>query len=171
MVVKADPVRDLAILRVVDAPPKLSTVKLAGLDCTRTDPASTAEQAARQERACDEQKKIMADAFLSKTQGLAVQTDCAITHGDSGGPLVNGAGEIVGLNQSISADLATASFHVPLDELRDFTAKYGEAGVAILPDAFCGGGLNPTLEDSTSTASPTHSSRAAAPVCSAATIA
>lgn len=190
VVVKADAVRDMAIVRVIDAPPKLTTVKLAksapqiaekvisvghagigflwaaktcnvasigerqqdasilaGLDCTRSDPASTAEQAARQKKACEDQKKTMADAFLSKTQGLAVQTDCAITHGDSGGPLVNGAGEIVGLNQSISADLATASFHVHLDEIRDFTAKFPEEGVAILPDAYCDGGMNPTLED------------------------
>jgi len=190
VVVKADPVRDLAIVKVKDAPAKLTTVKLArsapqiaekviavghagigflwaaktcnvasigerqqdasilaGLDCSRSDPASTPEVAARQKKSCDEQKKLMADSFLAKTQGLAVQTDCAITHGDSGGPLVNAAGEIVGLNQSISADLATASFHVHLDEIRDFTSSFSEEPVAILPDPYCDGGLNPTLED------------------------
>jgi S1-C subfamily serine protease len=190
VVVKADAVRDLAIVKVLDAPPKLTTVKLAksapqiaekvisvghagigflwaaktcniasigerqqdssilaGLDCTRSDPASSPADAERQKKACDEQKKMMTEAFMAKTQGLAVQTDCAITHGDSGGPLVNAAGEIVGLNQSISADLATASFHVHLDEIREFTAKFGEEGVAILPDPFCDGGMNPTLED------------------------
>jgi S1-C subfamily serine protease len=190
VVVKADSVRDMAIVRVLDPPAKLTTVKLAksapqiaekvisvghagigflwaaktcniasigerqqdssilaGLDCTRSDPASSPADAERQKKACDEQKKMMTEAFLAKTQGLAVQTDCAITHGDSGGPLVNGAGEIVGLNQSISADLATASFHVHLDEIRDFVGKFGEEGVAILPDPFCDGGVNPTLED------------------------
>jgi S1-C subfamily serine protease len=190
VVVKVDPVRDLAIVKVKDAPAKLTTVKLAksapqiaekvmsvghagigflwaaktcnvasvgerqqdasilaGLDCSRSDPASTAEVAARQKKSCDEQKKRMTDTFLATTQGLAVQTDCAITHGDSGGPLVNAAGELVGLNQSISADLATASFHVHLDEIRDFTSSFGEEPIAVLPDPYCDGGLNPTLED------------------------
>jgi S1-C subfamily serine protease len=190
VVVKADPVRDLAIVKVKDGPAKLTTVKLAksapqvaekviavghagigflwaaktcnvasigerqqdasilaGLDCSHSDPASSPEVAARQKKSCEEQKKMMADSFLARTQGLAVQTDCAITHGDSGGPLVNAAGEIVGLNQSISADLATASFHVHLDEIRDFTSSFGEEPIAILPDPYCDGGLNPTLED------------------------
>ena len=190
VVVKADPVRDLAIVRVKEGPAKMTTVKLAksapqiaekvisvghagigflwaaktcnvasigerqqdasvlaGLDCTRVDPAASPDVAQRQKKACDEQKKMMTDSLMSKTQGLAVQTDCAITHGDSGGPLVNAAGEMVGLNQSISADLATASFHVHLDEIRDFATKYGEEGLPILPDPYCDGGLNPTLED------------------------
>lgn len=190
VVVKADAVRDMAILKVKDAPAGLAKVKfaksapqiaekvisighagigfmwaaktcsvasigerqqdasiLAGLDCSRVDPASTPEAAKQQTKACNARKKMMADSFLSKTQGLAIQTDCAITHGDSGGPLVNGAGEVVGLNQSISADLATASFHVHLDEIREFAAKFGDKGVAIMPDPFCDGGFNPTLED------------------------
>jgi S1-C subfamily serine protease len=190
VVVKADAVRDMAIVRVKDPPPKLTAVKLAksapqiaekvisvghagigflwaaktcnvasigerqqdasilaSLDCTRTDPAQSAEEASRVKKSCDERKKQMADAFLAQTQGLAVQTDCAITHGDSGGPLVNAAGEIVGLNQSISADLATASFHVHLDEIREFSTKYGEEGIPLVPDPYCDGGFNPTLED------------------------
>jgi len=189
-VVKVDPVRDLAILKVKEPPPKLTAAKLAksapqiaekvmsighagigflwaaktcnvasigeraqdssiiaGVDCSHPDPALSADQAARQKKSCEEQKKQMTDALSSKTQGLAVQTDCAITHGDSGGPLVNMAGEIVGLNQSISADLATASFHVHLEEVREFASKYGEAGIPVLPDPFCDGGFDPSLED------------------------
>lgn len=189
VVVKADSVRDLALVKVID-PPKLMPVALAksapqiaervmsvghagigflwaakscnvasigerqqdssvlaGLDCSKTDPSKTADEATRQKKACDDQKQRMTEAFNAKTQGLAVQTDCAITHGDSGGPLVNGAGELVGLNQSISADLATASFHVHLDEIRDFLEKHGEEAIAVIPDPFCDGGGNPTLED------------------------
>ena len=190
VVVKADAVRDMAIIRVKDAPAKLTTVKLAksapqiaekvlsvghagigflwaakscnvasigerqqdasilaAFDCTRVDPSQTPENAARAKKSCDDQKKMVSDAFAARTQGVAVQTDCAITHGDSGGPLVNGVGELVGLNQSISADLATASFHVHLDEIREFASKFGDEGVAILPDPLCDGGVNPTLED------------------------
>ncbi len=189
-VVKVDPVRDLAIVKVKEPPPKLVAAKLAksapqiaekvmsighagigflwaaktcnvasigerqqdssiiaGVDCGHPDPALSATQAERQKKACEDQKKQMTDALASKTQGLALQTDCAITHGDSGGPLVNMAGEIVGLNQSISADLATAAFHVHLEELRDFASKYPEVGTPVLPDPYCDGGFEPSLED------------------------
>lgn len=190
VVVKADPVRDLAIVRVTEPPAKLTAVKLAksapqigekvltvghagigflwaakscnvasvgerqqdtsilaGFDCSRSDPTQSAEAAASQKKRCEERKKMVTEAFAAETQGLAVQTDCAITHGDSGGALVNAAGEIVGLNQSLAVDLATASFHVHLDEIREFTQKHGEEGVAILPDPLCDGGVNTTLED------------------------
>ncbi len=190
VVVKADPVRDMAIVRVLNPPPKLTVVKLAksapqigekvltvghagigflwaakscnvasvgerqqdtsilaAFECTRVDPSQPPEAAATNKKACEERKKRVTEAFAAETQGLAVQTDCAITHGDSGGALVNGAGEMVGLNQSLAVDLATASFHVHLDEIRDFTQKHGEEGVAILPDPLCDGGVNTTLED------------------------
>jgi S1-C subfamily serine protease len=189
-VVKDDPVRDIALVRLKDPPANLTSVKLAksapqigekvmsignagigflwaakscsvasvgerqqdtsvlaGFDCTETDPSMTADAAERQRKQCEDMKKQVTDAFTGTAQGLAIQTDCAVTHGDSGGPLVNVAGELVGLNQSIAADMATASFHVHVDELRDFTTKYGEEGVAIVPDPLCEGGLNPHLED------------------------
>jgi S1-C subfamily serine protease len=190
VVVKDDPVRDLAILKLKDPPAKLEPVKLAknapqiadkvmsighagigflwaakscsiasigerqqdtsmlaALDCSRTDPAASVAEAKVQKEHCDEQKKQITEAMASLTQGLALQTDCAITHGDSGGPLVNAAGEIVGLNQSIAADVATVAFHVHLDEIREFTSKYGSEGVALLPDPFCDGGITSSLED------------------------
>ncbi len=121
--------------------------RLAAFDCTDADPALSATEATRYKTGCDEVKKQMSDALAASTQGLAIQTDCAITHGDSGGPLVNAAGEMVGLNQSIAVDVATAGFHVHLDELREFVAKYPAEGVAIVPDPLCDGGSNPTLED------------------------
>ena len=190
VVVKADPVRDLALVKVVDAPANIRSAKLAKnapqvadkvisvghagigflwaakscnvasvgerqqdasmltmLDCSKLDPSQSPEEATRTKKSCEERKKLMADAMLAQTQGLAIQTDCAITHGDSGGPLVNAAGDIVGLNQSISADLATASFHVHVDEIRDFLTKYPEEGIAMVPDPYCDGGLETSLED------------------------
>lgn len=190
VVVKTDVVRDMAILKVKDPPPKLTAIKLAksapqiaervisvghagigflwaaktcniasvgerqqdtsrlaAFDCGNIDPSLSKEEAEKQKARCDESKKMMTEALNASTQGLAIQTDCSITHGDSGGPLVNAIGEMVGLNQSISADLATASFHVHLDEIREFIGKYPDQGVAILPDPFCDGGWNTTLED------------------------
>jgi S1-C subfamily serine protease len=123
------------------------TSRLAAYNCDNPDPALSPSEAKAFKERCTESKKAMTEALNSATQGLAIQSDCAITHGDSGGPLVNGAGELVGLNQSISADLATASFHVHLDEIREFTGKYPDQGIAILPDPFCDGGSNTTFED------------------------
>jgi S1-C subfamily serine protease len=190
VVVKVDPVRDLALVRVMDPPAKMPVVKLAksapqigekvlsignagigflwaakschvagvgthqedvsmvaGIDCSHADPSLTAERVQEAKKSCEERKKAMVERFAVDTQGLAVQTDCAITHGDSGGPLVDSAGELVGLNQSISIDAATAAFHVHVDEIRDFLAKHGEEGIAVLPDPLCAGGLDPSLED------------------------
>lgn len=190
VVVKSDVVRDLAIIKIKDPPPKLEVAKfaksapqvaekvisvghagigflwaaktcsiasvgerqqdvsmLAAFDCSNVDPAMTKEEQESRKTRCDEAKKRMTDSLAQATQGLAIQTDCAITHGDSGGPLVNVAGEVVGLNQSIAVDAATAAFHVHLDELREFTSKYPEEGTPIMPDPWCDGGFNPTLED------------------------
>ncbi|MCL2777883.1 MAG: serine protease [Polyangiaceae bacterium] len=190
VVVKGDPIRDMAILKLKEPPPNLTAVKLAksapqiaekvisvghagigflwaaktcsiasvgerqhdtsrlaAFDCSNPDPSLSKKEAARFKERCDETKKAITEAYAAITQGVAIQTDCAITHGDSGGPLVNTAGEMVGLNQSISADIATAAFHVHVDEIRDFISKYPEDGVAIVPDPFCDGGSNTTLED------------------------
>lgn len=190
VVVKDDPVRDLALVKVLNPPPKLATVKLsksapqiaervmavghagigflwaakscgvasigerqldtsmlAGFDCSHTDPSQSADVAKREKEMCDAQKKSLTETFMAQTQGLAVQTDCAITHGDSGGPLVNSAGELVGLNQSLSVDAATVSFHVHVDEIRDFTSKFEEEPIPIVPDPYCDGGLDASLED------------------------
>ncbi len=190
VVVKDDPVRDLALVKVIDPPKNLVAVKLAksapqiaervmaighagigflwaakscgvasigerqidtsmlaGFDCSHTDPSQSAAAAKREKEMCDAQKKSLTETFMAQTQGLAVQTDCAITHGDSGGPLVNSAGELVGLNQSLSVDAATVSFHVHVDEIRDFTAKFEEEPTPIVPDPYCDGGLDASLED------------------------
>jgi hypothetical protein len=190
VVVKADPVRDIAILKVKDPPANLTAIKMAknapqigekvmavghaglgflwaakqcsiasvgerqqdsamiaAFDCQHLDPSLNEKEAEYAKKSCEEQKKRMTDALAAKTQGLAIQTDCAITHGDSGGPLVNQNAEMVGLNQSISVDYATAGFHVHIDELREFTTKYGEEPLAILPDPYCDGGFDPVVED------------------------
>lgn len=190
VVVKTDVVRDLAIIKLKDPPPKLEVAKLAksapqvaekvisvghagigflwaakscsiasvgerqqdvsmlsAFDCANVDPAMSKDEQESHKTRCDEAKKRMTDALAQTTQGLAIQTDCSITHGDSGGPLVNAVGEVVGLNQSIAVDAATVSFHVHLDEIRDFISKYPDEGTPIMPDPWCDGGFNPTLED------------------------
>ena len=190
VVVKADPVRDLAIVKVIDPPPKLTVVKLANSapqvgekvlsignagigfmwaakscnvasigerlqdesiiaaqDCTPKDPSQPAKVLEAEKKSCEDRKKALAARFQVTNQGLTVQTDCAITHGDSGGPLVNAAGDIVGLNQSLMSDVTTVSFHVHVDEIRDFARQYGDEGMPLLPDPLCDGGSDPQLAD------------------------
>jgi S1-C subfamily serine protease len=190
VVVKTDPVRDLALVRVMNPPAKLAAVTpaksapqvgegvvaignagigflwavkschvagvgehqqdrsiLAGIDCAHTDPTMSSDEAQAQRKNCEEHKKRTQDSFNAYPQGLAVQTDCAMTHGDSGGPLVNQAGDLVGVNESMAVDGTTASFHVHVDEVRDFLSKHGEEGIAILPDPLCDGGMDASLED------------------------
>jgi hypothetical protein len=127
-VVKIDPIRDVAIVKIEDPPAKLTSVKLAksapqvgekviavghagvgflwaakscgiasigerqrdssrlaGFECGSMDPSLTPEQAEREKKRCDERKKQMTEALEAVTQGLALQTDCAITHGDGWG--------------------------------------------------------------------------------------
>ena len=116
VVVKADPVRDLAIVKVIDPPAKLTTVKLAknapqiaekviavghagigflwaaktcnvasigerqqdasmlaSLDCMRGDPAQSPAELSRSKKSCEDRKKMVTEALLAQTQGLAVQ--------------------------------------------------------------------------------------------------
>ena len=119
----------------------------AALDCSMIDPSLGAAEASRQKAACEETKKKSDEFLLREVQGVAVETDCAITHGDSGGPLLNANGEVVGLNQSVQADLTTVSFHVHVDEIRDFTSSFPVDPIPVLPDPYCDGGDVPTLED------------------------
>jgi serine protease Do len=190
VVVKTDPVRDLALVRVTDPPANLAVVSLAksapqigegvvaignagigflwavkschvagvgehqqdrsiiaGIECSHSDPTMSADEAQAHKKVCEERKKSMQESFNAYPQGLAVQTDCAMTHGDSGGPLVNHAGDLVGVNESMAVDGTTASFHVHVDEVREFLSKHGEEGVAILPDPLCDGGMDASLED------------------------
>lgn len=185
---KADPVRDLAILKIVNPPKDLPSVKVAkkdieigspvlsvgnagigflwaakgcqvsavgekskdlaalvAFDCKKKEGNSADDERAATQ--CDERKQLIHDMINSQQQGLVIQTDCSITHGDSGGPLVNTAGELVGLNQSIKFDKATASFHVHGAEIREFLSKIPAKPAQLAPDPWCDGGLDTSIED------------------------
>jgi S1-C subfamily serine protease len=187
VVVKADPVRDLAIVKMIDPPAGLRSVtiserdpnigeevlsvghagigflwaakgcrvasvgeqahdmsRLQGMSC---DAATMGPEALASKARCEEARKNLSEAAAAFHQGLAVQTDCAITHGDSGGPLVSTEGELLGLNQGIVADKATAAFHVHVAEVREFTQAVGGTPVQMPPDPWCDGGSFATLED------------------------
>lgn len=189
VVVKADAVKDLALVRIEDAPKGLVPIRLgddpkigedvvsighAGIgllwaakvcnvsgvgdqtrdtsmlevgDCKIHDRSDTDAEAKRHEEQCEAKKRQIREEVASSTQGLAVQTSCNITHGDSGGPLLNVSGELVGLNQSIRFDAATVAFHVHVAEVRAFLQSFPETASQILPDPWCEGGSEASVED------------------------
>ncbi|MBI4706235.1 MAG: trypsin-like peptidase domain-containing protein [Deltaproteobacteria bacterium] len=134
-VYKADKLRDVALLKIVDPPTGLVAVPLAKHKPVPGDPAIALGHAGAgmlwalksgeisalgklsehlamlaQFKDDDEGRKAM-DAFKkfvdSKNLGVVIQSTCNILPGDSGGPLVNQAGELVGLNAFARQDQKT----------------------------------------------------------------
>ena len=190
VVVKRDPVRDLALLQIKDPPPNLAAVRLAAappragdkvtaigntslgflwaskscsvgtigdpqsdaspttsVDCAAVGANQDPAAAARARSQCEDGKKRAADALLRAAQGVTIQTDCPLTAGDSGGPLLASNGELVGLNESPRVDGQRNAFHLHVDELRDFVSSFPTTSAAIVPDPYCDGGADPSLED------------------------
>ena len=193
-IVKADRVRDLALVKVKDPPKDLKTAVVSPKDpspgqpvaavghagigmlwamkschvaavgeparnsfITARDCSATAElgitdeaELKRIKERCEKSKEEARNAISEFREGLFVQSDCRVAPGDSGGPLVNQRGEIVGLNQSISADRSAAagtSYHVHVGEIREFVANPPTEAVQVAPDPWCDGGSETQLED------------------------
>ncbi|HWO26532.1 MAG TPA: trypsin-like peptidase domain-containing protein [Kofleriaceae bacterium] len=190
VVVKTDPVKDLAIVKIVNPPKGLATAKIAefdprvgenvmsvgnagiGLlwaakvcnvskigdltnetsmleagDCTRTDETATARDQRRQREQCQARKEEVKKRVEQAPQALSIQTTCGINGGDSGGPLVNAWGEVVGINQSVRFGANTLAFHVHVAEVRELVKGIPDAAVAVIPDPFCDGGTELSVED------------------------
>lgn len=126
-VLKVDPDRDLAVLRVENPPESAPIVALAAEDpapggtvacmghgnsglvwairsCQVEATGRMAESLAGVQAACGNEEpeaqtqcEHLRAEFEAKT-GLMVQTSCVLAPGDSGGPLVNAEGHLVGLN-------------------------------------------------------------------------
>lgn len=193
-VVKADRVRDMALIRIKDAPKDLPVAKIsasdpapgmpvaavghagigmlwamkscnvaavgeparnnliAAKDCSPPPDTSgmTDDDIRRLKEQCENSKKEAQQAMSNMLEGLFVQSDCRIAPGDSGGPLINDQGELLGINQSISADRGTGSgtsYHVHVAEIREFTKNVPQEAVQLPPDVWCDGGTETSLED------------------------
>ncbi len=79
-------------------------------------------------------------SFAAAPQWKVLVTNCNVNHGDSGGPLLNAAGELIGVTIGMPSSAAAAgsssilSYHVHLDEVKDFLAKRPAQPVANIPD-------------------------------------
>jgi 2-alkenal reductase len=106
-VVGTDPNSDLAVIKLVDAPSNLPTVRLGDSDAMRagniviaigSPPGDfkntvTVGGVSATGRTLDTGKNYQMEEMI--------QTDAAINQGNSGGPLVNLAGEVIGINTII----------------------------------------------------------------------
>jgi len=165
-VVKLNPEKDLALIRITDPPDDLGTVvPLAeelptpgeavtclghgnvGLlwsirSCEVTATGRMEESYARLHAVCASEEAMaqlmchqMRDHFHRRTNGLVVQSSCVITPGDSGGPLIDDSGKLVGVNVfTMRNEMGqTSSFHVHLQEVRDFMSDIPDHPLRALP--------------------------------------
>ncbi|MCA9618050.1 MAG: trypsin-like peptidase domain-containing protein, partial [Myxococcales bacterium] len=135
IVYKADKLRDIALLKLVDPPKNLPSVKIAknkpvpgsqvvalghagagmlwALKSGQISALGKLSEALAQVAAFkdDEEGKKAAEAFRKfmdeQNLGLIIQSTCSILPGDSGGPLLNDHGELIGLNVFARKDAGT----------------------------------------------------------------
>lgn len=153
-VVGTDPSTDLAVIRLVDPPASLKTVKFAksselvvgqpvmaignplGLSDTVTTGIVSALNRPVTTRAVSQ---TMGDQGNGVVVTAAIQTSAAINPGNSGGALLNSSGELVGITSSIatlSSDSSSQSgsigigFAIGTDQVRYITDQLIESGTA-----------------------------------------
>jgi len=134
-VYKADKLRDLALLKIVDPPKKLPAVKIAAakpapgnsvvalghagagmlwaLKSGQISAMGKLSEALAQlasfkdDEAGRKARKAFKKYIDSKNLGMVIQSTCSILPGDSGGPLLNSRGELIGLNVFTNSDRKT----------------------------------------------------------------
>ncbi len=122
--ISADPVADLAILKISDKHP-FPTLELGVSDDLMigepviaignpfgyNHSVSTGIVSALHRKLNDNQGKT--------TMSDVIQTDAAINPGNSGGPLLNAYGQVIAINTAIRSDAQNIGFAIPIDRLRD----------------------------------------------------
>jgi len=153
-----DPLTDVALLRLKDAPADLPHVSLGDSDAVRVGDfvlaignpfglSSSVSSGILSARARDIHAGPY-DDFL--------QTDAAINPGNSGGPLFNVKGEVIGMNTAILREATGIGFAVPsnlihslLPQLKEGTVSRGWLGLSIqdlTPDLARALGLNNPMD-------------------------
>ena len=126
-----DPLTDVALLKLKNAPGNLPSVPLGDSDALRVGDAvmaignpfglaSSVSAGILSARARDIHAGPY-DEFL--------QTDAAINPGNSGGPLFNMKGEVVGMNTAIIGGATGIGFAVPSNLIRNLLSQLQESGV------------------------------------------
>lgn len=122
-IVGADPLNDIAFLKIKDAK-NLEPAKLGN-----SQNITIGEKVIAIGNALGQFKNTVTSGIISgigrpivaesggnpeRLEGL-LQTDAAINPGNSGGPLVNLAGEVIGINTAVAADAEGIGFAIPIN--------------------------------------------------------
>ena len=120
-VVGADPIFDVAVLRIPPPPDAtLPTIKLGDSDHVRVgddvvaigNPLGLDQTLTR--GVVSAINRILSETPLSLLEPL-IQTDTPINPGNSGGPLLNACGEAIGITTSLIPDAQNISFAIPVN--------------------------------------------------------
>lgn len=134
----ADPVLDLAVLRVQAHPASLHPLRLGDSDLLRVgdEVMAVGNSMGLGQTATggvvSGLNRVLPLSTMSYLQPF-IQTDAAINPGNSGGPLVTKCGEAVGINTMMLKEAQTTGFAVPTNILKQVIPELLEHGRVIRP--------------------------------------
>jgi S1-C subfamily serine protease len=138
-VVGADPVTDLAVVRVAGRP-DLQAAPLGDSEALQVGDWAIAlgspyglQRTVTLGIVSSLHRDINSLGFADKRLDL-IQTDAAINPGNSGGPLINAAGEVIGINTLVrSGPGAGLGFAIPVNLARRVAAQLADGGQVVHP--------------------------------------
>jgi serine protease Do len=126
-----DPLTDVALLKLKDAPGNLPSVPLGDSDALRVGDAVMAIG-----NPFGLASSVSAGILSARARDINagpyddfLQTDAAINPGNSGGPLFNMKGEVVGMNTAIIGGATGIGFAVPSNLIRNLLPQLQDTGV------------------------------------------
>lgn len=142
--VGADPILDLAIIRIAVPPEGLPKATLGDSDSIRVGEEVVAignpfglEQTLTR-GIVSGVNRVSPETPMSATLSL-IQTDAAINPGNSGGPLLNRCGEVIGIATSVLIDAQDIGFAIPINVARQVLPQLVEEGRVVRPWLGVGG--------------------------------
>jgi serine protease Do len=134
----ADPIYDLAVLRIPGTRTKIPTARLGDSDLVRIgedviaigNPLALEQTLTR--GVVSGLNRFAADSPFSLSLPL-IQTDAPINPGNSGGPLFNRCGEAIGITTLMVSDAQNIGFAVPINVARQVIPQLVEHGRIIRP--------------------------------------
>jgi S1-C subfamily serine protease len=139
-VVGADPVTDLAVVRIPTKSTRLEAATLGNSEALEVGDWAIAlgspyglERTVTLGIVSSLHRDINSLGFADKRLDL-IQTDAAINPGNSGGPLINAAGEVIGINTLVrSGPGAGLGFAIPINLARRVANQLADGGKVVHP--------------------------------------
>jgi serine protease Do len=133
----ADPISDLAVLRIPVSSERYPTALLGNSDSVRIGEDVVAignpfglEQTLTRGVISGLNRIVPGSPRLTLP---LIQTDASINPGNSGGPLMNRCGEVIGINTSILAEAQNIGFAIPINVAKSFIPDLVKNGRVIRP--------------------------------------